>query len=808
MIPSKGARGRPWAGLHQQRGFLALWLQNRRRQRSAAGSSPVPVSKLWSTDADFNAGDKADRFFVKDGKLGIGYYEDFEGTLDVTSLKWSNNQAIWSLENNAGAGSIGIAQITAGSALPAGYQAHLVGTNPNYTLSEPTTAKPCRPMFIADDLTWLVDYDGASGWFVFKYDVATGTFVKASAAFTATATYRMDCFCAGANLFVAAASTTQNTLFKLSYDSGAKQWSLVTSANVSGAMPAQQNPNPGGGADTYNAPHLLAHGDSVGRVWTFWHTMDTTDLLDHGSIHFEVRNESDLALVSGPHCLVSSQTGNNPIYAARSCHGDDIINGVTFNDGTASVGLCFSDHSLVHNPDHFGGEWFVHHHDSDPITTWQTEENIEPANSGHDDDHMAAVADASGNLYCLWKSNQDATGPILHFRKRNSAGTWATKQNPFGTGATAYTRPRLGLYGTQIFAVAMLSNNIVMRKADLATMTWDSSDTTIIDHASATVNNAVFPKETGNATSRLVCCATGSDNYRYFAVVGGAGPAAVTRNLLFVKSPTSGTDYDRSSAKFNLPPGLTALAAKYTVTFGECRGRSYTTPFATPTNNSTSTNRSRLAGWAYTGVNNAIYGCVTISTAQFRGGWQTGAGALTYCAAGAVASAVPQTIKTVVSGANVNQHVVTHNGTAYSTAGDNAAVVGANNTIAMQACWMTSGGLQHESLADYVWLEGGLGSGTYTSAWHDAGDVAAWATAVAHGEVTGDQTATLAVEGSHNGADVAASVTGLALSNGLNTLDISALGECRYVRFKVTLNCGTTASTPCLLDVQLSGFLS
>jgi hypothetical protein len=415
---------------------------------------------------------------------------------------------------------ISIEPITA-TALTSGYQAQEVGTKCDYSPGEQITTKPQKLHWYSDGAWWAVLHDGVSGWYIYRLDQANMAWRSRPTRISTDGTFRMDVYHDGTNAYVAGAHATQNKLWKLAYNAGTDAWDISASSNVGGAV-----------TDVYvDADHANFHnvsivGDSSSRVWMFW--IASAD--PNGTVACEARSKSDLSLVTS-----SNQTLDTVLL-------DDLLTAVAFNDGTASVGIIYSDQGA-------SKILFLHRHDGDGVTTWQTVEEV-CSTTNEADDHVDIVANPSnGKLYACWKTSYDTVGMNnCEYSWRNTSGVWSAVSGPW-TG-TAYTRPRLAYDSTNdtVYVFATTSSNIVYKSKLAESGSW-SSDVSAID-GTTTLNDVSSLHGNVTGSTDLVFLAFGADDYLYYNLVAIADAASGTKDL------PSGVGLKQTATGLALPSGV------------------------------------------------------------------------------------------------------------------------------------------------------------------------------------------------------------------------------------------------------------
>ena len=412
------------------------------------------------------------------------------------------------------------------AASTAGYVGHTTGTATDHPVNttENLVSKPQRPMFMAYGKYWLVDYLDTLGWYVTKYNsTRVGWEIRSpQLAGVASGTqqagdnrYRMDAYFDGTYLFIVGGHQYQNKLWKLKYTAALDQWNVLTSSDVNGAFVSQ---DPSG--DRASPTNCTITGDTQGRVWLSWcqpglgpgTTAVNPDPVpadsgwpngDIGTVWCEARLKSTLALATD----ASMTSGNWPMKII-DVYSDDLISPCQFNDGTASVGLYYTRHSVVITPvnAHVG---FRHRHDTDLLNVWQTAEHITDE-SGDWDDHGTIVPDANGNLYCCWKTSAYAVLTRAAWRNASN-GVWTRANAVVGT---ADTRQCVGVdLGTSKWYVFVSDNGVIKYKsASLQSLTFGSA-TTVISGAS-TCNDPEAPRDPVPSSMPLLIVGTQTSGTR------------------------------------------------------------------------------------------------------------------------------------------------------------------------------------------------------------------------------------------------------------------------------------------------------
>ncbi len=381
-----------------------------------------------------------------------------------------------------------------------------------------TASKPQSKLWYNDGSWWSVMFDASSAdqkYHIYQLDATTNKWSAPGAAVDDRPLSRADALWDGSKLYIVStlsnlnvsgttATTNQGRLYRYSYSSATKQYSLDTGFPV-----VIMN----GSTET-----LTIDKDSTGTLW----------------IVFTKGNKVIVRHSAGNDATWTDATITDPTNAT-TVFSDDIASLVAFKDNTGSkIGVVWSKHPQTVAQTAI---YFTYHRDGDPDTTWSTIEalymNLSSDPLCAADDHInlkSLQADPSGSIFAALKTSFGDPGcgtgasndPLIRLVVRKPNDTWAV--TTFGTVAYDHTRPVVLLNTSNrkvyMFATARSgSGTIYMKSTSMDNPDFSNQPglgTPFISSSSNThLNNATTTKQTVSNTTGMVVLASDMNNLVY-----------------------------------------------------------------------------------------------------------------------------------------------------------------------------------------------------------------------------------------------------------------------------------------------------
>jgi hypothetical protein len=405
-------------------------------------------------------------------------------------------------------------------------------------VSAPTGEKPESKLWFNDGAWWASMITTLSGTYhIHELNAATQTWTDTGVQIDPRTNSKADVLWDGSSnklyvasrVFATAAAAGQGRLYRFSYDSGIRSYTLDADFPVA--------------INALNTETLVIAKDSTGKLWATWMAGGTVfvNRTDASSCPIGV-TDTDRCWGT-PFSLLSIATP--PQTAAANA--DDISTIVAFTDaGGAKVGVMWTDQVS-------DTVKFSVHRDGDADTVWQAAETA-AAGPLMADDHINATADGSGRVYVALKTGRDADNPanpivppsdadLVDLLVRSAAGSWSIhlvqRAGVIGVPEGDHTRPIVVIDEAndliRVYSNATGGGPVFEKTSPRGTILFpEGAGTRVIeDTSNPLLNNVTGPKHPLTAATGVLVMASavtpGTNLYwHHFEALGGGGGPTVT----------------------------------------------------------------------------------------------------------------------------------------------------------------------------------------------------------------------------------------------------------------------------------------